>query len=291
MRETRNRQEAKARWESCDNEWAIFQEFENTFCNAFKITGLDPDVYPPFIIRGLLYDGCVAYVDHEQSINLSIEEGWYWCRPTGFNSRYGFPKSYNLVYGNYVVAKTNVFYKDFHLIHGNATHFPYVIRFLQEAKELERLRISEKINVEASRNADLIPVKNPEIRMTLERAYANVRSGVTAVELSEEAAEALQNKISNPTAFNADKIHALFEQRFTNMLKRCGSIADNDFKRERVQSAEVSASAGEAIDFAYIFIDSFNTSCKRDGLPFEMVFNGYAARFDDFDEEKEGKTE
>lgn len=280
MATKRQQQELREQFFTQDYEWSIFSELEIAFCNSVKISGLDPEVYPPFIMQGLLYNGAVGYVDDEQSYHLGVRAGWYWVRPCGFNNEYGFPKSYNLVFGNYDVAKSNVFYTEFHLIHANATHYPWAMRFLRDAKELTALNVSEKINTEASRNADLIPVPNVETEQTLKRAYDNMRNGCATVVLSQSAAECLQNKVTNPTPFIADSIHALYQQKYADALKRCGIVSANDYKKERVQTAEVNAGAGESIDYIYILIDSFNESCERASLPFRMTFNGYAARFD-----------
>lgn len=287
MATKRQQRELLAEYSRKDQEWGLFEEFEIAFCNAVKIDGLEKGVYQPFILRGLLFDGAVGYVDADQSFKLGINPGWYWTRPTGFNSEYGFPKSYNLTYGNYEIAKSNVFYQDFHLIHANATHYPYAMRFLREAKELTALSVSEKINTEASRNADLIPVPDPTIEQSLKRAYDNMRNGCATVVLSEREAECLQNKVTNPTPFIADKIHALYQARYADALKRCGIVSANDYKRERVQTAEVDASVGETIDYINILIDSVNDSFENEGLPFIMYFNGYAARYD---EDNDGKV-
>lgn len=306
MASRRDKKEILAEYRKHDYEWSLFQEMEIAFCNSMKIEGLDDEVYPPFIMRGLLYNGAVGYVDDDQSYALGVNPGWYWVRPSDFNSEWGFPKSYNLVYGNYLIAKENVFYKDFHLINANATQYAWSTRFLREAKELAELNISEKINTEASRNADLIPVPDVDTEQTLRRAYDNMRNGCATVILSEKAAECLQNKVTNPTPFIADKIHALFEQRFSAALKRCGIVTANDFKKERVQTAEVNAGAGESLDYIHILRDSFNDACERGGIRNKkgertrMVFNGFAARFDtngdgvidelDFEESEEGEN-
>ena len=41
-----------------------------------------------------------------------------------------------------------------------------------------------------------------------------------------------------------------------------------------MQSAEVNATLGQATDYIYVLIDTFNKQCKNYGLPFEMIFNG-----------------
>ena len=48
----------------------------------------------------------------------------------------------------------------------------------------------------------------------------------------------------------------------------------NTDKKERVQSAEVNANLGQASDYIYLLIDTFNKQADTYGLPFEMKFNG-----------------
>lgn len=84
----------------------------------------------------------------------------------------------------------------------------------------------------------------------------------------------------------ADRVAAVRSMIWSEMLKRVGSVAADHYKRERTQSAEVSASVSEAIDMVYIMINTFNDDCKRqnilgeNGKPLEMIYTGYLDRFD-----------
>lgn len=86
--------------------------------------------------------------------------------------------------------------------------------------------------------------------------------------------------------FTADRVASVRSMIWSEMLKRVGSVAADHYKRERTQSAEVSASVSEAIDMVYIMINTFNDDCKRqnilgeDGKPLEMIYTGYLDRFD-----------
>lgn len=86
--------------------------------------------------------------------------------------------------------------------------------------------------------------------------------------------------------FTADRVASVRSMIWSDMLKRVGSVAADHYKRERTQSAEVSASVSEAIDMVYIMINTFNDDCKRqnilgdNGEPLEMIYTGYLDRFD-----------
>ena len=45
-------------------------------------------------------------------------------------------------------------------------------------------------------------------------------------------------------------------------------------KKERVQSAEVNATIGQATDYIYMLIDTFNKQMDAYALPFKMELNG-----------------
>ena len=94
----------------------------------------------------------------------------------------------------------------------------------------------------------------------------------------------LQNQVTNPTQFVADKILTLARAEWEDIIKRCGVVTSNNFKRERVQTAEINAGAGECIDYIYIMVDTFNRDCERAGLPTRMHFNGFASMYEGGDD-------
>ena len=58
------------------------------------------------------------------------------------------------------------------------------------------------------------------------------------------------------------------------LLTKLGILTANTDKKERVQSAEVNASLGQASDYIYLLIDTFNKQCESYGIPYKMLFNG-----------------
>lgn len=252
---------------------ALVKEITALFCNAVTYTDLPENIPPEYITLGMLFDGAMCVRKDDTQV-------WYRVKPAGTINRYGYANYYNLGYANNVFVEQNVPYEDIHLIKANAECFPWFIKFVQSAERIERLETSAKINVEVSRNTAIIPVPDEKDVVSIENVFRSTKDGAVAVAVSDRVAEMLQNQITNPTAFVADKIMTLARAEWEDIIKRCGVLTSNNFKRERVQTAEVNAGAGECIDYIYILVDTFNRDCERAGLPTRAHFNGYASIYD-----------
>jgi hypothetical protein len=264
--------------------FSIVEELTILFCNSVKYTGVDTEnVDPAYITQRLLYNGVIAHVNEAQRAKLNLPyTGWYEAIPVGTRNRWGFPNAYNIGFPNNQGAiLTNVSFEEISVIKANPKIFPWYIRFVQDAGIIDQLETSMLVNVDASRNTTIFPVRDETTRNTLERAFDSIRAGASAVVMKDaDATMAINNKIVNNTPFEADRIKALSRTVWEEALKRCGIITANNFKRERVQTAEVNAGAGEAIDYIYCMIDTFNEDCTRQGVNAAMEFNGYSAKFD-----------
>lgn len=252
---------------------ALVKELTALFCNAVTITDLPSDIPPEYITLGMLFDGAMGVRRDNPSI-------WYRVKPSGTINRYGYSNYYNLGYANNVFVEQNVPYEDIHLIKANAQCFPWYIKFVQSAERIEKLETSANINIEVARNTAIIPVPDDKSVASIERVYKSTKDGAVAVAVTDRVAEMLQNQVTNPTQFVADKILTLARAEWEDIIKRCGVVTANNFKRERVQTAEVNAGAGECIDYIYIMVDTFNRDCERAGLPARMHFNGFATMFE-----------
>lgn len=260
---------------------ALVKEITALFCNAVTYTDLPTEIPPDYITLGMLFDGAMGVKTDDPNV-------WYRIKPAGTINRYGYANAYNLGYANGIFVQQNVPYTDVHLIKANAQCFSWIIKFVQAAERIEQLETSAKINVEVSRNTAIIPVPDEKDARQIEQFYKTAKDGAVAVAVTERVAEMLHNQVENPTEFVADKIMTLARAEWEDVIKRCGVLTSNNFKRERVQTAEVNAGAGECIDYIYIMVDTFNRDCKRAGLPTRMHFNGYADAFDTAPDDMEG---
>lgn len=260
---------------------ALVKEITALFCNAVTYTDLPTEIPPEYITLGMLFDGAMGVKKDNTST-------WYRIKPAGTLNRYGYANFYNLGYANENFVEQNVPYEDVNLIKANAQCFPWIVKFVQSAERIERLETSAGINVEVSRNTAIIPVPDEKDARQIEQFYKSAKDGAVAVAVTERVAEMLHNQVENPTEFVADKIMTLARAEWEDVIKRCGVLTSNNFKRERVQTAEVNAGAGECIDYIYIMVDTFNRDCERAGLPTRMHFNGYADAFDTAPDGMEG---
>lgn len=254
----------------------IVEELSILFCNSVRyvgsaVNGVDAD----YITLRLLYQGCIGYVDAQQAERLGIESDWYEIIPVGTRNKYGFPDAYNLQYANNKgVIRSEVPYDAIHVIKANSKLYPWYLRFVSDAETIEKLETSMLINVQASRNTDIIPVKDEKTRLSINNFYDMARNGSPAVVVKDgDIADALRNKIENKTKFEAEKIQTLARTVWEEAVKRCGIVSANNFKRERVQTAEVNASACETIDYIYAMIDTFNRDAERAGIDVRMEAN------------------
>lgn len=263
-------------------------EVVNLICNSIRYEGTAVEsIDPDYITQRLIYDGEIGYVNAEQAAALGVECDWYRILPMGRLNKRGYPAIYQLSYPNNArPIKSRVAYESICPIKANSTIFPIFRKIAQECEIIDQLETSMIVNVQASRNTDIIPVDDFSTKALIEDFYRNARTGAPAIVLPRNAAEKIRDKIENKTEFVADRIDALRVERWNDLLKRAGVMTPNEFKRERVQSAEVNAGVGETIDYLYTMIDTFNEDCKRLGVDARMVVNGYIAKYDtDIEEE------
>lgn len=264
----------------------IIEELTVLFCNSVVIDGLPDHVPQHFVLRTLLRYGRIV-VPKLNYPALTHAEEWVIGIPVSGLNRYGDPNMYNLRFANETSIAEDVYYDDVHVIKANAIAYPWVYHFAHDAEDINRLEISTMINVEASRNTKIIPVENESARVQIEQYYQNARNGAPVMVMSEKIANAISEAIDTTTPFIADKINELRTKVWDEACKRCGIVTANGFKRERVQTAEVNAGAGESIDYIYTMIDTFNRDCEKAGLAARMRFNGYADQFDESEPEAE----
>ena len=78
-------------------------------------------------------------------------------------------------------------------------------------------------------------------------------------------------------------------------LSRLGIMTANTMKRERVQTAEVNAGMGEAVDLIYTVIDFWNKQAESYGLEkYKMTYNGVSEEYyepEDVPNDIDGKPE
>lgn len=80
--------------------------------------------------------------------------------------------------------------------------------------------------------------------------------------------------------FVGGDVHTLINNLWADALRRWGGVTPPQYKAERTQSAEVSATVAESVDNIYIMLDTMNADAERLGVPVKFKYRGFGARFD-----------
>ena len=258
-------------------------EFNNLFSNACIIENLPTGTPKNFIMNQLFLFGRVAFFNG------------YFYQVTGKNplDLYGRPLKADLrLQNNTNITNRDVSYdntgvqsSDVRIITANALATGMQPLISNIARILANIETSIDVNIANSQTTKIVEAATKEQVATINAATDEGTEGKPVVVSIEGLGDRLAGvDISVP--FIADKLETLRQTIWTDTLKRIGIIGSNDFKRERIQTAEVGLSIGEAIDYIYTMIDTFNTECELFGLPFRMRFNGYSDRYDTTDSDK-----
>lgn len=128
-------------------------------------------------------------------------------------------------------------------------------------------------NLEACKTPFIVVCKDENLRLSFDAALQQKQLGQAVIVVSPELGDGLKS-VNISTTFLVDKFREARDAERDTLLNKLGILTSNVSKRERVQSAEVNATLGQATDYIYTLIDTFNKQMKTYALPFEMEFNG-----------------
>ncbi len=253
---------------------AYFDEYLSMFCNAVKILGLPDDIPQYYILKTLFTRGVIAKYG---------DLGIYRPEFVGLKDIYGEYKTVHLTNADgqrlFTSVPVGLEHGKAQIIKANAIKYPYAPRMMEIAETLAILDISMRVNVLNSQTNHILPYTSKEQGKSIERAFDEMQAGLPVVLYYKDMLDVIQ-PMDITAEFKADKIQGLKETIWNDSLKRLGIVSENNFKKVRVQSAEVDASIAESIDYVYTMIDSFNYDCERNNIPWVMEFDGYVAKYD-----------
>ena len=249
-----------------------FQEFCNLIYNQVAIYDKESGealAYPVqrFVKRALFGRGMVGYD--------KISKGWYFVSGAQINEL-GDPKELILYTANGREFRRPAYYTP-------SEFGAYLIRALSVEMSIEQMikattdflnecEVGMKQNAKAIKTPWIVTLKDTDLQLSLKNAIAQQKDGEPVIIVSPELGEGIKS-VNIAVDYVADKLEALRDRETNRLLTRFG-VLTADAKRERVQSAEVNASIGEASDYIYMIIDTFNDQMETYGLPFEMRYNG-----------------
>lgn len=251
-----------------------YTEYMNLLLNAVKIIDKGsgqtlPFVVENFIKRALFENGAAGYD--------KITRQWYYVYGEGLNE-YGKPTNLVLVTANGKTLSRKAYYdKDedgAYEVLGLPIPNLTIGAIIQETTEfMQNCDVAMRQNLEACKTPYIVVCRDENLRLSFDTALQQKQLGQAAIVVSEELGDGLK-AISINTNYLVDKFREARDAERDTLLNKFGILTSNVNKRERVQSAEVNATLGQASDYIYLLIDTFNKQMETYAIPCEMVFNG-----------------
>lgn len=249
-----------------------FDEYENLLANAIAINRTDGEAMnfaqEVFAKRALIERGCVGFD--------KILQRFYYVYGQGIDEL-GNPTSLVLVTAN---GKTHTRAASYdgnpdgaYLIKAYPFEFSLAAMIKETADFMTNCDVAMRQNLEACKTPYVVICKNDELRLSFAQALQQKQLGQAAIIVSPELGEGLK-AVNVSAPYLVDKFAEARDAERDTLLNKLGILTSNVNKRERVQSAEVNATLGQATDYIYLLIDTFNKQMETYALPFEMVFNG-----------------
>ena len=253
--------------------YSRFDEYFNLLMNAVKVVSEQDDVsinyeVETFLKRGLFENGAMGYD--------KITQKWYYVFGQGLNEL-GNPTSLTLVTANGKTIVRNASYENIEDGAYKIDALPLSMSMAQLIKEttdfMTNCDVAMRQNLEACKTPYIVVCKNEDLRLSFEQALQQKTLGQACIVVSEDLGDGLK-AVNIGVEYLVDNFREARDAERDTLLTKLGILTANTDKKERVQSAEVNASLGQASDYIYLLIDNFNKQCESYGLPFKMIFNG-----------------
>ena len=260
--------------------YSRFEEYFNLLMNAVKVVevvseqddeGNGKDLnyeVETFLKRGLFENGAMGYD--------KLTKQWYYVYGQGLNG-FGNPTSLIFVTANGKTFTRKAYYEDKEDGAYKVDALPVNMSMSQLIKEctdfMTNCDVAMRQNLEACKTPYIVVCKNEDLRLSFAQALQQKTLGQACIVVSEDLGDGLK-AVDIGVNYLVDKFAEARDTERDVLLTKLGILTANTDKKERVQSAEVNASLGQASDYIYLLIDTFNKQCESYGLPFKMAFNG-----------------
>ena len=256
--------------------YSRYSEYLNLLLNAVSIVpkgdGAEPLPFykEAFAKKALIEGNCVGYD--------KLTREFYFVAGQGIND-YGYPKSLIFITANgHASFERPASYDDnedgayiIYALPADGLSMGDIIR--ETTDFMTNCDVAIRQNVEACKTPYIVVCKNDDLRLSFEQAIQQKQSGKAVVLVSQELGDGVK-AVNIECEFLSDRFASIRDHERDTLLNKFGIMTSNDDKKERVQSAEVNATIGQATDYIYLFIDTFNKQCETYGIPYEMKFNG-----------------
>lgn len=253
--------------------YSRFEEYFNLLMNAVKVVSAQGEASinyeeETFLKRGLFENGSMGYD--------KITKKWYYVYGLGLNDD-GDPTELCFVTANGKTFTRPAYYDNKDDGAYKVDALPINMSMSQMIKATTDFMINCEMamtqNLEACKTPYIVVCKNENLRLSFETALQQKQTGQAVVVVSEELGDGLK-AVDIGVTYLVDRFAEARDTERDTLLTKLGILTANTDKKERVQSAEVNATIGQASDYIYMLIDNFNKQCDSYGLPYKMVFNG-----------------
>lgn len=251
-----------------------YSEFMNLLLNAVRIIDKGsgkplPFVVETFVKRALFENNAAGYD--------KLTKQWYYVYGEGLDD-YGKPTRLIFVTANGKAFERPAYYdKDedgAYEVVGLPIPDLSMGAIIQETTDfMLNCDVAMRQNLEACKTPYIVVCRDDNLRLSFDTALQQKQLGQAAIVVSEELGDGLK-AINVNTPYLVDKFAQARDAERDTLLNKLGILTSNVNKRERVQSAEVNATLGQATDYIYLLIDTFNKQAETYDLPYEMQFNG-----------------
>ena len=253
--------------------YSRFDEYFNLLMNAVKVVSAQGEEAinyetETFLKRGLFENGAMGYD--------KLTKQWYYVYGQGLNE-FGNPTSLIFVTANGKTFERKAYYENEEDGAYKVDALPINMSMSQLIKAttdfMTNCEVAMKQNLEACKTPYIVVCKDDKLRLSFETALQQKILGQACIVVSEDLGDGLK-AVDIGVTYLVDKFAEARDTERDTLLNKLGILTANTDKKERVQSAEVNASLGQASDYIYMLIDNFNKQCDSYGLPFKMTFNG-----------------
>lgn len=254
--------------------YSRFDEYFNLLLNSVQIkvksTGKGLDYATEHYVKYGLFDGGAMGYD-------KVAKKWASCYGEGLNEQ-GNPTSLIFVTANGKTWTRDAYYEDkedgAYLVKALPNATMTMSSLIKETTDfMTNCDIAMRQNLEACKTPFIVVCKDEDLRLSIEQAIQQKQQGQAVLVVSEQLGDGLKS-IDIGVNYLCDKFKEIRDEERNTLLNKIGIMTNSIEKRERVQSAEVNATIGQATDYIYLLIDTFNKQCETYGLDFEMVLNG-----------------
>lgn len=253
--------------------YSRFEEYFNLLMNAVKVVSAQGEASinyeeETFLKRGLFENGSMGYD--------KITKKWYYVYGLGLNDD-GDPTELCFVTANGKTFTRPAYYDNKDDGAYKVDALPINMSMSQMIKATTDFMINcemaMKQNLEACKTPYIVVCKNENLRLSFETAIQQKQTGQAVIVVNEDLGDGLK-AIDIGVTYLVDRFAEARDTERDTLLTKLGILTANTDKKERVQSAEVNATIGQASDYIYMLIDNFNKQCDSYGLPYKMIFNG-----------------